>query len=370
MEQLKTLQVTVDEEALLQKKRQTERSVERDTMLKSFLSPLGPLLERTDITEIAINEPKTAFVETKSGWECVKVPELSYEHLIRLGTTAAKYAGENVSFDSSHPVLSCDLPGGERAQFVMPPACKDGTVSVTIRKIANGVISLDDYEKSGFFDKIKKPDDVNPEETELLDLYSKIHVGSVADQIKTRRSFLERAVELRKTVVIAGETGSGKTTFMKALMQAIPTSERIITIEDVPELLYGLPSHKNLVNLFYPSEATDQSSVTAASLMRSCLRMKPDRILLAELRGGETFDFLNVCLSGHGGSITSCHAGSCEQVFDYLALKVLQSPTGRQLPIDVIQSLLHQVIDVVVHVHRDRTIGRHITDIWYKAAKK
>ena len=94
--------------------------------------------------------------------------------------------------------------------------------------------------------------------------------------------------------------------------------------------------------------------------------MKPDRILLAELRGGETYDFLNVCLSGHGGSITSCHAGSCRQVFDYLALKVLQSSAGRQIPYEIIGQLLHQVIDVVVHVHRDRTVGRHITELWYK----
>lgn len=93
--------------------------------------------------------------------------------------------------------------------------------------------------------------------------------------------------------------------------------------------------------------------------------MKPDRILLAELRGGETFDFLNVCLSGHSGSITSCHAGSCGQVFDYLALKVLQSSTGRELPYAVIQQLLHQVIDVIVHVHRNRTFGRHITELFF-----
>lgn len=99
--------------------------------------------------------------------------------------------------------------------------------------------------------------------------------------------------------------------------------------------------------------------------MRSCLRMKPDRILLAELRGGETFDFLNVCLSGHSGSITSCHAGSCGQVFDYLALKVLQSSTGRELPYAVIQQLLHQVIDVIVHVHRNRNFGRHITELFF-----
>lgn len=98
--------------------------------------------------------------------------------------------------------------------------------------------------------------------------------------------------------------------------------------------------------------------------------MKPDRILLAELRGGETFDFLNVCLSGHGGSIPSCHAGSCAGVFEYLALKVLQSDTGKTLPYDVIRKLLYLTVDVVVHIHNDRAIGRHITEIWFDPSVK
>jgi len=159
---------------------------------------------------------------------------------------------------------------------------------------------------------------------------------------------------------------------MKALMQEIPREQRIITIEDVPELF--LPNHPNHVHLFYPSEAGAGSGaavVTSAALLRSCLRMKPDRILLAELRGAETFDFINVCASGHGGSITSCHAGSAELTFERLALMVMENEKGRQLPHEVIQKLLYLVVDVVLHVHNSGgAIGRHITELWYNPAKK
>ena len=193
-----------------------------------------------------------------------------------------------------------------------------------------------------------------------------------AKQAVMRAQFLQRAVVLGKNIIIAGETGSGKTTFMKTLMQSIPTDQRLITIEDVPELLWGLPNHHNVVNLLYPSEAKDDAVITAASLMRSCLRMKPDRILLAELRGGETFDFLNVCLSGHGGTITSCHAGSSKGVFEYLALKVMQSSVGKSLPYPVIFKLLHLVLDVIVCIHNDKQngLGRHITELWYDPESK
>lgn len=340
--------------------------VDRSLVLRAELKVLQRYLKRDDITEIAINKPGAVWVEDKDGWHKHEDSMVTYDYLLRLGTAAAVYAGDNIVFENSHPVLSVELPDGERAQFVMPPACKSGSISLTIRKISRGVIGLDSYEKSGFFNRIHKPDSANPTVTELTQIFQSLYDGTVEHQAHMRAYFLKRCVQLKQTIVIAGETGSGKTTFMKSLMQCIPTSERIITIEDVPELVYGLPNHENLVNLFYPSEAIEQSTVTAASLMRSCLRMKPDRILLAELRGGETYDFLNVCLSGHGGSITSCHAGSCRQVFDYLALKVLQSSAGRQIPYEIIGQLLHQVIDVVVHVHRDRTVGRHITELWYK----
>ena len=215
---------------------------------------------------------------------------------------------------------------------------------------------------------MRKAEEQNPEDEELLEIYG--HLQEYEEGAKKRVEFLRKAVRYGKNIVIAGETGSGKTTFMKTLMQDIPRDERIVTIEDVPELVHGLPYHDNKVCLFYPSEAKRNSNVTAASLMRSCLRMKPDRILLAELRGPETFDFLNICLSGHGGSITSCHAGSCEDVFKYLALKVQQAEDAKTMTTEQINRYLQDVIDVVVHIHNDKKgIGRHITDIWFKPAR-
>lgn len=343
-------------------------SSSRSTSVNHFLEPFRPFLDDPSVTEIVVNRPGQVYTESRNGWRSHEVPALTFERLKQLGVAAAKFAGENVLFQSTVPILSAVLPDGERAQFVMPPACKAETISVTIRKPSFQVRELETYVAESFFDRIHPTDQVNSADGELLDRFKHIH--DMADANRNRAAFLQRCVELGKNVVIAGETGSGKTTFMKALMQSIPVSERIITIEDVPELVYGLPHHDNQVNLFYPSEGGSESTVTASSLLRSCLRMKPDRILLAELRGGETFDFLNACLSGHGGSITSCHAGSCAGVFEYLALKVLQSDTGRALPYDVIRKLLYLTVDVVVHIHNERRIGRHITEIWFDPSVK
>ena len=338
--------------------------LDRGTSVRQLLRPLAQLLHEDGVTEICINEPELVFYEQYGMWHEQSIPELSYENLYSLGVAVAKYSDND--FGKTAPILSATLPDGERAQFVMPPACKTGTISVTIRRPSFGVRTMADYVTDGFFNHLRKKGD-DPVVAELSALKAQLNAAAtVAEQAQARANFLTRAVELNQNIVIAGETGSGKTTFMKALMQSIPLTQRIITIEDVPELLYGLPNHRNRVHLFYPSEAKEDSLVTAASLLRSCLRMKPDRILLAELRGGETYDFLNVCMSGHGGSITSCHSGSCKDAFEYLALKVLQSPTGKELPYAVIDRLLHQVINVVVHIHNSKDIGRHITEIWYE----
>ena len=339
-----------------------------DVVLRHLLSPLRPFLASPGVTEIAVNRPGQVYVEDAGRWQAFEVPELTYEKLLQIGVANAKFAGENVVFESTVPILSAVLPDGERAQFVMPPACSEGCVSVTIRKPSKRILKIDDFIAGGFFDKVKPASEISAGDAHLIELFEHIH--DVPDAAQNRANFLKQCVLSGKNIVIAGETGSGKTTFMKALMQCIPSDERIITIEDVPELRYGLPDHDNQVNLFYPSEGKSDATVTAASLLRSCLRMKPDRILLAELRGGETYDFLNVCMSGHKGSITSCHAGSCAGVFEYLALKVLQSETGKTLPYEVIRKLLYLTIDVVVHIHNDRTDGRHITEIWFDPTSK
>lgn len=337
--------------------------VDTSISVRKFLEPISEFLKKDGITELCINKPNEIFYEERGIWKQENI-SFTYDQIFNLGQAVAKY--RNNVFDELHPILSATLPDGERSQFVMPPVTNEECISVTIRRPSFDVKTFDFYEKQGFFNKIK-PKGEDPKKKELKNLFVKINDNtlSMLEKVEARVNFLKRAVELDQNVVIAGETGSGKTTFMKALMQFIPKEQRIITIEDVPELQYGLLEHKNQVNLFYPSEAKDGDLVTATSLLKSCLRMKPDRILLAELRGGETYDFLNVCMSGHGGSITSCHAGSCKGAFDYLALKVMQNKTASTLTFEQISYLLHQVIDVVVHITNSHDIGRHITEIYY-----
>jgi type IV secretion system protein VirB11 len=333
--------------------------VNRATSVNYLLGFAKIWMEDPEITEICVNRPYEVFCERHNVWERHEVDELSYDVLESLAISIAKYCSNDIS--DTRPVLSAILPGGERVQVVKPPAAEHGTMSVTIRKPSFDVRTLSDYEEQGFFKHIKPlTGELSDDEKELLRLKEE----------KNYIEFLRKAVKQEKVIVVAGETGSGKTTFMKALMQEIPVTDRIITIEDVPELF--LPSHPNHVHLYYPSEAKEEDPVTATSLLKSCLRMKPSRILLAELRSGETFDFINVCASGHGGSITSCHAGSCSLTFERLALMILQNRQGRALPFNVIEKLLYLVVDVVVHVHNDLTggHGRHITELWYDPMKK
>ena len=314
------------------------------------------------ITEVCVNQPGEVFCERDCVWERHDCAALDFKYLMSFATAIAKFSDNDIS--GNLPILSAVLPAGERVQVVIPPACETGKISITIRKPSFSIRRLENYKEQGFFRHIRPTtSDLNAGEQELIRL----------NKPGTYDAFLRRAVQLEKVIVVAGETGSGKTTFMKALMQEIPTDQRIITIEDVPELF--LPSHPNHVHLFYPSEAKEEENapVTAASLLKSCLRMKPSRILLAELRSGETFDFLNVCASGHGGSITSCHAGSVDLTFERLALMVLQNRQGRTMPYEVIRRLLYLVVDVVIHVHNDPSpggLGRHITELWYDPKAK
>lgn len=333
----------------------------RATSVNFHLLPLKPWLDAAEITEVCVNRPNEVFCERAGKWERHEVPELTLAHLLSLATATAKFTNNDVS--DVRPILSAVLPGGERIQIVQPPACEHETVSVTIRKPSYSIRSLADYEQQSFFSRIRPISHaLSPDEEELLALKNNDRY----------LDFLKRAVQLEKVIVVAGETGSGKTTFMKGLMQEISKHQRLITIEDVPELF--LPNHPNHVHLFYPSEAKEEENapVTAASLLKSCLRMKPDRILLAELRGAETFDFINVAASGHGGSITSCHAGSAELTFERLALMVLQNRQGRMLPYEVIRKLLYLVVDIVLHIHNNagELNGRHITEIWYEPMRK
>lgn len=171
----------------------------------------------------------------------------------------------------------------------------------------------------------------------------------------------------RKTIALCGATGSGKTTILKALCEEIHADERLITIEDAAELT--LPGRGNAVHLFYSKGGQGASDVTASSLLEACLRLRPDRIIQAELRGEEAYAFLDLAASGHPGSMTTLHAGSCDEAFERIALMVRKSTAGGAMSMAEIERLARSVIDVVVHVEcRD---GRYaVTGVHFDPERK
>jgi type IV secretion system protein VirB11 len=180
-------------------------------------------------------------------------------------------------------------------------------------------------------------------------------------------AFMRLAVRARKNILVSGPTGSGKTTWTKALIREIPAEERLVTIEDAQELV--LDRHPNHVRLFYSKDDQGRARVTPKQLLECCLRMRPDRILLAELRAEEAFDYLRNVNSGHPGSITSVHATSAELAFEQLVLLVKQSPGGRDLARSDIKSLLHMLVDIVIQCALERH-ERFIKEIWFHPARK
>ena len=321
------------------------------TSVIEFLRPLRPVLDRPDVLEVCLNQPGVLLVEGAAGWEAVAVPEMDLSRCLALATALATFSNQQIS--QERPLLSAALPSGERVQFVIPPAVPRETVSLTIRKPSSVIKGLDDFEREGLFERTAAVSaDALPYEQDLLTL----------KQQRRYADFLRLAVRTHQTIVVSGKTGSGKTTFMKGLIEEVAHRERLITIEDTPELL--LPRHPNVVHLFYSKDAQGAAKVTPKSLLEASLRMRPDRIFLAEVRGDECFYFVRLAASGHPGSITSVHAGSSELALNQMSLMIRESGAGGGLRLDEIRSLLAMVVDVIVQFDRDER-GRFISEIAY-----
>ena len=299
---------------------------------------LREFMASPDVTEICINQPGEIYLERRGGWHRVEVPSLTFERARQFCTAVINESNTGQRITDVDPVVSLTFPTGQRAQFVIPPACDAGRVSITIRLPSKQLRTLEQYQSDGFFDEIVEVQQgIGEQDSELLEL----RAG------RRYAEFFQKAVLNKKNIVVSGATGSGKTTFMKSLVNHIPADERLVTIEDARELFIAQP---NVVHLLYSKGGQSASNVTAKSCMEACLRMKPDRIILAELRGDESFYFIRNCASGHPGSITSCHAGSTEQTWDQLALMVKASTEGAGLEFDTIKRLLRMTIDIVVHI--------------------
>jgi len=324
--------------------------------LRLTLRALEPLLADPEVTEVCINRPQEAFIETGSGWRRESLVFASFDWCRRLAKLVANSTRQRI--DESTPLLSASLPGGERIQIVLPPATTQGCVAITIRRPSDEVWSVSELCRRGIFRMTRRAtDSLDETEIQMLRLLAE----------KDYETFMRLAVVSRKNILVSGATGSGKTTWTKALIREIPAEERLVTIEDAPELV--LDRHANHVRLFYSKDGQGLARVTPKQLLESCLRMKPDRILLAELRAEEAFDYLRNVNSGHPGSITSVHAASAELAFEQLVLLVKQSAGGREMTRSDIKNLLYLLVDVVIQCGIERH-ERFIREIWYDPERR
>lgn len=321
-------------------------------MLFDYLAPLSQFLGNGELTEICVNEPGAVWTEGPSGWVRTEVPELSFEYLAHLVRLIASVNAK--ATDAHQPLLSASLPSGERVQAVIPPAVSPNTVSLTIRKPSPVDLSLDDLEASGTFSDVRiVSDDLTDEEKQLVRLLEQ----------KKHKEFLRAAVLAKRNILFVGKTNSGKTTAMKGLIDEIPRDERLITIEDVHELT--MPKVPNKVHLFYAREGESEFNVSSNVALASCLRMRPDRIILSEIRGNEAWDFVKSISTGHPGSISSMHASGAYEAFEQMTAFIKDSETGRHLETAYIKHRLMTTIDVIMFFVR-----RRVREVYYEPANK
>ncbi|QQN74473.1 P-type DNA transfer ATPase VirB11 [Croceicoccus sp. YJ47] len=293
--------------------------------LDAYLAPFRPFLLRDTVTEILVNAPGELWVEDAGvpGMQRVAVPEIDDRLIQRLAEQVARVSHQGINRE--HPLLGATLPDGARVQFCGPPATRRHW-TMAIRRHRRLDLPLDAYD-SGPLRGAAEP--------------------ALPDAQDTPVDFLRAAVRHRKTVLISGGTSTGKTTFLNALLGEIPAHERVILVEDTPEL--KLPG-ANGVGLVAVKGELGEAKITANELLQAALRLRPDRVVLGELRGAESVSFLRAINTGHPGSFSTIHANSLRGALEQLALMVMQ--TGIGLTRTDTLEYAASVIDVIVQLGR------------------
>ena len=308
--------------------------------LRAYLRPFAPFLEQPGVTEVMVNRPGEVWLETagQAAMRRIEAPEVDNVLLGRLAAQIARTTYQGVNRES--PLLAAVLAGGERVQMIGPPATRAGW-ALSIRRHLTIERTLEDYDRP-LPPRAEAPRDIAAE----------------ADRIRVEPiAFLREAVQARKTVLISGGASSGKTTFLNALLRVVPANERIITVEDAPEIVVSQP---NALGLVAVKGDLGEAKVTVEDLLQASLRLRPDRIIVGEIRGRETATFLRAINTGHPGSFTTVHANSPEGALEQIAMMVMQS--GLTLSRSETIAYAHSLIDVVVQLGR---VGgeRRITEI-------
>lgn len=316
-----------------------------------LLHSLEPWLNDDDVTEICLNQPGEVFIEKQHTFQRIEAPKLN---ACLLADCFQLLARENHQLiNQQRPLLSGILPNGLRIQCVLPPVSRSPIFA--IRKPSIIERDLQDY--SSCLSQITPyvMHDGRPTQTpsaknqQLHQLFQK---GQWL-------AFLFAAIEQRKNMIISGGTSTGKTTFLNACLKHIPMDERIITLEDTPELRIKQPNHLRLLT-------APDANIGMQELVQSALRLRPDRIIMGEIRGKECFDFVAASNTGHQGTITSIHANNPHAAIMRMTQLYKLNHVPSMTDTDIRQEL-HQVIDIIVQLGRNQQ-GRFISDIYYKEA--
>lgn len=311
----------------------------RSVYLDAYLAPLRPWLDRETVTEILVNRPGEVWVEDAAhpGMQRFHLPEMDNRLLQRLAEQVARISHQGINRE--HPLLSATLPdyngqsgqsgGGARIQLVGPPATR-ANWALAIRRHRLLELPLDAYDRGP----------IAPPAEE-----------ATPDPLAEPIAFLRAAIRHRRTILISGGTSTGKTTFLNAMLAEIPSHERVVVVEDTAEL--RLPG-ANGVGLIAVKGELGEAKVSANDLLQAALRLRPDRIVLGELRGNETVSFLRAINTGHPGSFSTVHANSPRGALEQIALMSMQ--TGIGLTRSETLEYAASVIDVVVQL--DRREGR------------
>ncbi|WP_336987073.1 P-type DNA transfer ATPase VirB11 [Altererythrobacter aquiaggeris] len=293
--------------------------------LKAYLAPFTRWLERDTVTEILVNQPGEVWIEDAAAgcMQRIEAPDIDDRLIQRLAEQVARVSHQGINRE--HPLLGATLPDGARIQFCGPPATRKHW-TLAIRRHRRLDLPLDAYDSG----PLKTP--VQP---------------AMPDKQKEPVAFLRSAIALRKTVLISGGTSTGKTTFLNAMLREIPRDERVILVEDTPEL--RIPG-ANGVGLVAVKGELGEAKVTANELLQAALRLRPDRIVLGELRGAESVSFLRAINTGHPGSFSTIHANSIRGALEQLSLMVMQTGIGLTRADTIAYAA--SVIDVFVQLGR------------------
>ncbi len=304
---------------------------ERDRLIDEVLDetfglgPLELLLKEPSVSEIMINGPKNVFIECGGKLEKTNVTFRDDKHLMQIIDRIVSKVGRRV--DEVCPMVDARLPDGSRVNAIIPPLALDGP-SVTIRRFGSNPLKLED---------LLNYKSMTPEMVMLL----------------------EGAMKSRLNIIISGGTGSGKTTLLNTLSSFIDNADRIVTIEDAAELQL---QQQHIVRLeTRPPNIEGKGRITATDLVRNCLRMRPDRIIIGECRGAETLDMLQAMNTGHEGSLTTCHANTPRDAIARLETMIMMS--GFDMPVKAMRQQISSAVDMIVQVNRLSGGPRKVTAI-------